>query len=60
MRPDLVEVVYYPDAYHSFDSNVRDRTVPGGGGKSHHLVYDPAAAADAEARTRAFFAQHLR
>ncbi|WP_421997306.1 dienelactone hydrolase family protein [Reyranella sp.] len=60
VRPDLVDVVYYPNAYHSFDSNARDRTVPGGGGKVHRLAYDPEAAADAEARTRAFFASLLR
>lgn len=59
-RPELVEAVYYPRAYHSFDSNVPDRTVPGGGGKSHRLAYDPAAAPDAEARTKAFFEKFLR
>lgn len=58
-RPELVETVYYPDAWHSFDSTARDRTVPGSAGKMHHLAYDPAAAADAEARTRAFFEKHL-
>ncbi len=57
-RPDLVEAVYYPNAYHSFDSRLPDRTVAGAG-KSHHLAYDPAAAPDAEARTRAFFARYL-
>lgn len=60
VQPDLVEVVYYPNAFHSFDNNARDRTVPGGGGKVHRLAYDPEAAADAEARTRAFFARLLR
>jgi len=59
-RPGVVEAVYYPSAYHSFDSKVPDRTVPGAGGKSHRLAYDSAAAPDAEARTRAFFAQVLR
>jgi dienelactone hydrolase len=59
-RPDLVEAVYYPNAFHSFDSKARDRAVPGSGGKMHQLAYDPAAAPDAEARTKAFFAKILR
>ena len=59
-RPDLVEAVYYPDAVHAFDSNVKDRTVAGSGGKTHRLAYDPVAAPDAEARTRAFFARFMR
>lgn len=58
-RPELVEIVYYPGAYHGFDSKARDRTVPGSAGKMHHLAYDPAAAPDAEARTRAFFDKYL-
>jgi dienelactone hydrolase len=53
-QPALVEAVYYPDAYHSFDSKVRARSVYG-----HHLGYDPVAAPDAEARTKAFFAKYL-
>jgi dienelactone hydrolase len=53
-RPDLVETVYYPGAYHSFDSNAPDRTAFG-----HHLGYNPAAAMDAETRTRAFFEKYL-
>ena len=60
IRPDLVEVVYYPNAYHSFDSRAADRTVTVANGKSHRLAFDPAAAPDAEARTRAFFAKYLR
>ncbi len=59
-RPNLVEAVYYPSAYHSFDSQAPDRTVPGAAGKQHHLSFDPAAAPDAEARTKAFFAKVLR
>ena len=58
-RPELVDVVYYPTAYHSFDSRVLDRTITVADGKSHHLAYDPAAAPDAEARTRAFFDKYL-
>jgi dienelactone hydrolase len=53
-RPDLVEAVYYPNARHSFDYKVPDRTAFG-----HRLGYDPAAAPDAEARTRAFFERAL-
>jgi dienelactone hydrolase len=58
-RPALVEAVYYPDAYHSFDNKAPDRTVPGAGGRTHRLAYDSVAAPDAEARTRAFFAKIL-
>ena len=58
-RPSLVDAVYYPDAYHSFDAKAPDRTVAGAG-KTHHLSFDPAAAPDAEARTKAFFAKVLR
>ena len=60
VKPDLVEAVYYPDAVHAFDSNVKDRTVAGSGGKTHRLAYDPIAAPDAEARTKAFLARYLR
>ena len=59
-RGDLVEAVYYSNAYHSFDSRAVDRTVSGAAGKQHHLAYDPVAAPDAEARTKAFFAKYLR
>lgn len=59
-RPDLVQAVYYPGAYHSFDARLPDRTVVGQGGRRHRLAYDPAAAPDAEARTRAFFDKYLR
>jgi dienelactone hydrolase len=59
-RGDLVEAIYYPDAYHSFDSKVADRTVQGAAGKHHHLAYDTVAAPDAEERTKAFFAKYLR
>jgi dienelactone hydrolase len=59
-RPELVETVYYPNAYHSFDSQTRDRNVPGAPGKTHHLAYDPVAAPDAEARAQAFFDKLLK
>jgi dienelactone hydrolase len=54
-HPELVQVVYYPDAYHSFDSKLQARSAYG-----HHLAYDPVAAPDAEARTKAFFDKLLR
>jgi dienelactone hydrolase len=59
-RPDLVQAIYYPNAYHSFDSRSPDRSVPGNGSTMHRLAYDPAAAPDAEARTKAFFEKYLR
>jgi dienelactone hydrolase len=59
-RPELVDAVYYPKAYHSFDAKLADRNVPGAPGKTHHLAYDPVAAPDAEARTRAFFDKLLK
>ena len=60
MQPALVEAVYYPNAYHSFDSKAGDRTITVADGKSHRLAYDPVAGPDAEARARAFFAKYLR
>jgi dienelactone hydrolase len=60
-RPALVEVVYYPNAFHSFDNKaVGDRTITVADGKSHRLVYDPVGGPDAEARTRAFFDKYLK
>lgn len=59
-QPGLVEIVYYPNAYHSFDSRAADRTITVADGKQHRLAYDPTAAPDAEARTRAFLARYLR
>jgi dienelactone hydrolase len=59
-RPGLVEVVYYPNAFHSFDRKAADRTITVADGKSHRLAYDPVAGPDAEARTKAFFARYLR
>jgi dienelactone hydrolase len=60
MHPELVEAVYYPNAYHSFDARAGDRTITVADGKSHHLGYDSTAAPDAEARTKAFFDKHLK
>ena len=59
-HPELVQAVYYPDAYHSFDAFVGDRTITVADGKSHRLVYDAVAAHDAEARTKDFFDKHLK
>jgi len=59
-HPGLVEAVYYPDAYHSFDARIGDRTITVADGKSHRLVYDAVAAHDAEARTKAFFDKYLK
>lgn len=57
--PRLVEAVYYPNAYHGFDTRRPDRTLTVADGKSHRLGYDPVAGPDAEARTRAFFGRYL-
>jgi dienelactone hydrolase len=54
-RPELVDTVYYPKAYHSFDYRRPNRTAYG-----HRLSYDPIAAPDAEARTKAFFDKLLK
>jgi dienelactone hydrolase len=59
-QPSLVEAIYYPSAYHSFDAFVGDRTITVADGKSHRLAYDAEAARDAEARTKAFFDKHLK
>jgi dienelactone hydrolase len=59
-RPDLVQAIYYPNAHHSFDNQVPDRTITVADGTSHRLGYDPVAGPDAEARTRAFFDKHLK
>ncbi|MBN9090674.1 MAG: dienelactone hydrolase family protein [Reyranella sp.] len=60
-QPALVEAVYYPNAYHSFDNRaVGDRTITVADGKSHRLAYNPVAGPDAEARARAFFDKYLK
>jgi dienelactone hydrolase len=53
-HPELVQAVYYPNAYHSFDSPAPPRYY-----ENHRLAYDADAAPDAEARTKAFFAKYL-
>jgi dienelactone hydrolase len=59
-RPDLVQAVYYPNAYHGFDAKAPDRSLLVADGKRHHLAYDAASAPDAEARTKAWFGKYLR
>ena len=63
-QPDLVEAVYYPDAYHAFDRRGATGSVMGFGSDGtvsrHRLEYDVRATRDAEARTQAFFARLLR
>ena len=60
-HPELVQAVYYPNAFHSFDNRaVGDRTITVADGKRHRLAYDPVAGPDAEARTKAFFDKYLK
>lgn len=59
-QPGLVEAVYYPTAFHHFDDNGRDRSVPCGRGRTCHIAYDTRATPDAEARTRKFLETVLR
>ncbi len=55
--PNL-DLVIYPDTWHSFDKP-RTAEVIGGGGVSHHIEGNSTAAADAEKRMDAFFAKWL-
>jgi len=63
-RPELAEVVVYPNAYHAFDFNIRPTTevahLVGGVVGPQRLEHDPVAAPDAEARTKAFFERLLK
>ena len=59
-RPELVEAVYYPNAYHSLRASTATAPCRARRPTSHHLAYDPVAAPDAEARTRAFFDKLLK
>jgi dienelactone hydrolase len=58
-RPELVEIVYYPGAYHAFDGHAEQK-VRGENRELHQLRHDPAAARDAEERTKVFFSRLLR
>jgi len=59
-RPELVTSVYYPNAYHAFDSEAPLRWAAGARGAMHRLEYDRIAAPDSFARTRAFLDRHLK
>jgi dienelactone hydrolase len=63
-QPDLVDAVYYPDAYHAFDRRGATGSVMGLGEDGvisrRRLEYDVRATRDAEERTQAFFARLLR
>jgi len=63
-QPALVEPVYYPDTYHSFDREGVRVCVQGIGigGKieSRRIEYNATSARDAEHRTRGFFERLLR
>ena len=63
-RPDLVETVYYPGAYHAFDRREGSVSVMGFGSdgtvRRRRLDHDVRATRDAESRTQAFLARLLR
>jgi dienelactone hydrolase len=64
-RPDLLQVTYYPDTYHSFDRvGLRptkfNAVSLNGAVEPHHLEHNAAATADAEAKTKAFFDTKLK
>lgn len=69
-HPNLTDIIFYPGAHHAFDINAPSQSVSGAdfssqGGSvgdtvQHHIEYDPIAADDAEARTRAFLKTLLR
>jgi len=48
-----IELVIYPDAYHAFDQQRRDRY------KGHALIYDEQATANSRKRMLGFFARYL-
>ncbi len=54
-RPELVDLILYPNAYHGFDAQAPSRDYLG-----HHMEYDRAGAEDSFARTRKFLDAHLR
>lgn len=68
-HPSLANIVFYPGAYHGFDVNEPSQSVSGadwssqdgsaGDAVQHHIEFDPVAAHDAEARTRAFLERLL-
>jgi dienelactone hydrolase len=60
IRPDLIEAIYYPGVTHGFDQEGHDKRTMGVGGVMHLMSYNPAATADAEARTKAWFEKYLK
>ena len=64
-RPDLLQVTYYPGTYHSFDrvglKPTKFNAVSlSGAVEPHHLEFNEAVTADAEAKTKAFLDARLR
>jgi dienelactone hydrolase len=59
-RPELVTMTVYPNAYHAFDRERPEVRYVRGSRGDHRLERDPVAAADALAKTRAFFDQRLK
>lgn len=55
--PARLNAIVYPDAYHAFDKR---NFAQGQGGVMHHLRFDAAATADADANTEAFLARWLK
>lgn len=62
--PGFAEIVYYPGAHHGFDVDAQSKSVSGarlfrdgniGEVFGHYIEFNPVAARDAEARTRALF-----
>lgn len=51
----MFELKAYPDAAHGFDHDAPARVIMG-----HRIAFDPAAAADAIPRVKAFFEKHLQ
>ena len=68
--PSPANIILYPGAYDGFDVNEPPQSVSGadlssqdgsvGDTVQHHIEYDPGAARDAEARTRAFLERLLK
>lgn len=63
-RPQLVDLVVYPNAHHAFDVDRRSRLILGMGVDGlvsmRRYQHDPEADEDARQRTRAFFERLLR
>lgn len=63
-NPRLIDLVVYPNTYHSFDRDKPTREIQGMGGGSRtstrKLEYNASATRDAEVRTKRFFDSLLR